>query len=241
MSLLLEIKKLKRTGFFPAFLIGAILAASFPIINIAVRPENFINQNLPALDILMNANWQMISMLNMFFLVIGSCIIYHTEFADHAMQKMEALPQPIGKLFINKTLILIGSIIFALIIEAASFIFCAYYWFNTDNSFLPDILKYFGYEFILLIPAALLIMIIASLCQNMWISLGIGVIGVFIATMLPTDNLILSFFPFAMPFQTLNNAIDNSWISPFLISSGIQTILFSIIEVCILKVRRNIA
>ena len=75
----------------------------------------------------------------------------------------------------------------------------------------------------------------------MWISLGIGVIGVFIATMLPTDNLILSFFPFAMPFQTLNNAIDNSWISPFLISSGIQTILFSIIEVCILKVRRNIA
>ena len=124
MSFLLEIKKLKRTGFFPAFLIGAILAASFPIINIAVRPENFINQNLPALDILMNANWQMISMLNMFFLVIGSCIIYHTEFADHAMQKMEALPQPIGKLFINKTLILIGSIIFALIIEAASFIFC---------------------------------------------------------------------------------------------------------------------
>lgn len=75
MSFLLEIKKLKRTGFFPAFLIGAILAASFPIINIAVRPENFINQNLPALDILMNANWQMISMLNMFFLVIGSCII----------------------------------------------------------------------------------------------------------------------------------------------------------------------
>ena len=241
MSLLLEIKKLKRTGFFPAFLIGAILAACFPIINTAARPENFINQNLPTLDILMNANWQMIAMLNMFFLVIGSCIIYHTEFADHAMQKMEALPQSIGKLFINKTLILIGSIIFALIIEAASFIFCAYYWFNTDNSFLLDILKYFEYEFILLIPSVLLIMIIASLCQNMWISLGIGVIGVFIATMLPTDNLILSFFPFAMPFQTLSESIDSSWILSFIIAGGIENIIFGIIEACILKVRRNIA
>ena len=131
MILALEQKKLKRTGFFPAFFIGGLLAASFPILNTAVRPELFIYQDLPVLHILMDANWQMIAMLNMFFLVIGSCIIYHTEFADHAMQKMEALPQSIGKLFINKTLILIGSIIFALIIEAASFIFCAYYWFNT--------------------------------------------------------------------------------------------------------------
>lgn len=240
MSLFLEIKKLKRTGFFPAFLIGAILTASFPIINTAVRPESFINQNLSALDILMNANWQMIAMLNMFFLVIGSCIIYHTEFSDHAMQKMEALPQRIGKLFINKTLILIGSIIFALIIEAISFLFCAYYWFNTDNGFIIDLLKYFGYEFILLIPAAILVMIISSLCQNMWISLGIGVICIFIATMLP-DNWVLSFFPFAMPFQTLSNAIDGSWILSFLIVSGIQTILFSIVQAIILKIRRNIA
>ena len=241
MSFLLEIKKLKRTGYFPAFLIGAILAASFPIINTAVRPENFINQNLPILDILMNANWQMIAMLNIFFLVIGSCIIYHTEFADHAMQKMETLPQRIGKLFINKALILIGSIIFVLIIESISFLFCAYYWFNADNSFLIDLFKYWGYEFILVIPAAVLVMIISSLCQNMWISLGIGVICIFIATMLPQNNLILSLFPFAMPFQTLSNAVNNSWILSFLIASGIQTILFGIVKAVILKIRRNIA
>ena len=59
MSLTLEQRKLKRTGFFPAFFIGGLLAASFPILNTAVRPDQFIYQPLPALDILMDANWQM--------------------------------------------------------------------------------------------------------------------------------------------------------------------------------------
>ena len=33
MSLTLELKKIKRTGFFPAFLAGGIIAGAFPIIN----------------------------------------------------------------------------------------------------------------------------------------------------------------------------------------------------------------
>ena len=85
MILALEQKKLKRTGFFPAFFIGGLLAASFPILNTAVRPEQFVYQDLPALHILIDANWQMIAMLNLFFLTVGSCIIYHTEFAGRAM------------------------------------------------------------------------------------------------------------------------------------------------------------
>ena len=93
----------------------------------------------------------------------------------------------------------------------------------------------------MVIPAAVLVMIISSLCQNMWISLGIGVICIFIATMLPQNNLILSLFPFAMPLQTLSNAVNNSWILSFLIASGIQTILFGIVKAVILKIRRNIA
>ena len=36
MSLSLECKKAKRTGFIPAFLCGGILAAAVPIVNMAV-------------------------------------------------------------------------------------------------------------------------------------------------------------------------------------------------------------
>lgn len=239
MSLSLEIRKLKRTGFFPAFLAGGLLAASFPILNTAVRPENFIHQGLPPLDILMDANWQMIAMLNLFFLVIGSCILYHTEFADHAIQKMESLPLSPGKLFANKGVILIGSLLFVLVIEALSIAFCAYRWFSVGSGFPADLLKSFGYELVLLIPASICMLFVSSLCQNLWISLGIGVICIFVSTMLPADRLALSLFPFALPFQTLTGAESSSWAFAFLVASGVETILAGMAEAIVLKVRRN--
>lgn len=239
MSLSLELKKLRRTGYFPAFLLGALLAASFPIINTAARPDTFIHQQLSALDILMNSNWQMIATLNLFFLVIGSCIIYHTEYADRAMLKMEALPQRVGNLFAAKTVILTASLFFVLVVEAAALAFCACYWFG-DSTFWPQLLKTIGYEFVLYLPSVVLMMEISSLCENLWVSLGIGVIGIFIVTMLPSDNFALSLFPFAMPFQTLAKTFSDTLAISFLVASGVETLLFSLVEAIILKVRRNL-
>ena len=93
MTSALEWNKLKRTGFFPAFLAGGLLAAAAPVVNIGARPESFVNkQDSPAV-ILMGANWQLMSMLLSFLLIIGACIMYHTEFADNAMQRMDTLPK----------------------------------------------------------------------------------------------------------------------------------------------------
>ena len=39
MSLLIESKKLKRTGYLPAFLVGGILAAAFPVAYMMVKAE----------------------------------------------------------------------------------------------------------------------------------------------------------------------------------------------------------
>lgn len=92
MSLSLECKKAKRTGFIPAFLCGGILAAAVPIVNMAVRSEMYLGQQNSPMQILMGANWQMMAMLNILLVVAGSCLLYHTEFADNAMQKMKSLP-----------------------------------------------------------------------------------------------------------------------------------------------------
>ena len=74
MTSALEWNKLKRTGFFPAFLAGGLLAAAAPVVNIGARPESFVNkQDSPAV-ILMGANWQLMSMLLSFLLIIGACI-----------------------------------------------------------------------------------------------------------------------------------------------------------------------
>ena len=89
MSLSLECKKAKRTGFIPAFLCGGILAAAVPIVNMAVRSEMYVGQQSSPMQILMGANWQMMVMLNILLVVAGSCLLYHTEFADNANAENE--------------------------------------------------------------------------------------------------------------------------------------------------------
>ena len=86
---------------------------------------------------------------------------------------------------------------------------------------------------LLMLPSALLSLLIASLCQNMWVSLGIGVIYVFTATMLPADKFVLSIFPFALPFQTF--AVQRNVIRNMLIASVVETVIIAIAEVLLLR------
>lgn len=81
-------------------------------------------------------------------------------------------------------------------------------------------------------------LVIASACKNMWVSLGIGVILVFTLSILPQDNIVLSLFPFASPYQMLSAAVENSRTTLFLAVCGIETVVFGITEVLYLKVRR---
>ncbi len=241
MTFQLELKKLKRTGFFPAILGGGLIAAAFPILNTAARPEMFISQPLPALDILMNANSQMIVMLNLCLAVIGACMIYHTEFSGNAMQKMESLPVSVGKLFFDKTAILLIALFAALLIEHMALAFCALYWFPEQSGLFTALLKNLEYSFALLIPPCIILMIFSSLCRNMWITLGAGVICIFTVSVLPTDNRILSFFPFSLPFQTMAGAEDANWIFATLAGCAAEIVLAVLAESVILKVRRHCA
>lgn len=237
----IELKKLKHTGFFPAFLIGAFLTASFPVVNTAVRTETFTGQPLAPLDILMGANWQMMSMLNLFFLVIGACILFHTEFSEHGMQKMETLPIKIGKVFFCKTAILFFSLLFCMAMETAGLAVCGMYWFSVDLGFWKELTLTLGYETLLLLPSILLMIMIASFSPNMWVSLGIGVIGIFIVTLLPTDQFVFALFPFSMPFQTLQEAEGASWSTSILIACGAEIILLEIIQAAVRTLRRNLS
>lgn len=87
MSVLLECKKVKRTGFLPAFLGGGILAAAVPVVNMVVRSEIYQARPGDPIQILLDANWQMMAMLNVLLAVAGACLLYHIEYADNAMKK----------------------------------------------------------------------------------------------------------------------------------------------------------
>jgi len=214
MSLLIESKKLKRTGYLPAFLAGGFLAAAFPVVYMMVKAEEMTALAGNPINILMSANWQMMAMLNILISICGACMMYHTEYADNGMQKMSVLPIRQGSMF------------------------CAKYWFPSYVFDLTEILKTAGFQIIVTLPTVMLMLVIASACKNMWVSLGIGVILVFTLSILPQDNIVLSLFPFASPYQMLSAAVENSRTALFLAVCGIETVVFGIAEVLYLQVRR---
>lgn len=238
MSFGLECKKVKRTGFIPAFLCGGFLAAIVPILNMAVRSENYLGLDASPVQILMNANWKMMAILNILLAAAGACLMYHTEYADNAIQKMGTLPMKESKLFFGKAALIAVMCAVILAIEAASAVFCSYHWFELSTHVGIEIMKNFGYALLLMLPAAFGSLLIASACKNMWVSLGIGVVCIFTATMLPAENFVLSLFPFALPFQMFAGTAETV-IRNFIFAAVIEIVVIAIAEVLFLKIRRS--
>lgn len=238
MSFGLECKKVKRTGLLPAFIGSSIVAAVVPILNMAVRSEIYRGLDAPPIQILLNANWQMMAMLNILLAVLGACIMYNTEYEDNAIQRICTLPIKESNLFFGKSILIVLMYIMVLATEAASIAFCSMHWFVQSTDLGLNLIKNFGYSFLLILPAALFSLLIASACKNMWISLGIGVVCVFTATILPKSNFAMSLFPFALPFQIFAGTAANT-INNYVIAAVIEIVVISIAEVLFLKVRRS--
>lgn len=237
MSIALECKKMKRTGFYPAFIVGGVLASCLPVLNMAVRSEIYTGLSQPPVRILLDANWSMMAMLNILLIISGACILYHTEYADNAVQKMHTLPIRESGMFFAKYILMTGMSIIVLIIEAVTIAFCSLHWFEQSTDMYLDLLKNFGYFLVLLLPAILLSLGISSMCSNMWISLGIGVVCVFMANMiLSTDKFILLLFPFALPFQIFSGTASDKAIQ-FLIASVVETAVIGIAKLILLRIR----
>ena len=116
----IELKKLKSTGFFTSFFAGGILAALVPVANTAFRTELFTSMEGSPLSILLDANLQMMTMLFLILIICGACLMYHSEYADHAMRRMLALPLHPESLFFGKALILAAGLLFLLVLSSLS-------------------------------------------------------------------------------------------------------------------------
>lgn len=237
MKISLECKKIKRSGILPAFIGSGILAAAVPILNMTFRSALYTGVASTPVSILLNANWQMMAMLNVLLVIAGACLMYHLEYESNALQRMRALPIKENSLFFGKLILLTLMGMIMLAIETAALIFCVVHWFCVPTGFAAEILKNFCYSFLLILPAVFLSLLTASACRNMWVALGIGVICVFTATMLPTDNFALSLFPYAMPFQIFDAAMEST-ARNFIIADVIELFLIAAAEMIFLKVRR---
>lgn len=241
-----ECIKIKRTGFLPAFIAGGFLAGAVPVLNMLFRSANYIKPDVNPVEVLFMANWQTMALLNILLVLEGACILYHTEYTDNAMQRMRTLPFNESGLFINKFLLVLMMCTILVAIEAAAIGFCCEHWFGGTvihgaagyMHICIEILESLGYSLLLVLPAALLSLFIASICKNMWVSLGIGVLCIFTATMLPADNFVLSLFPFAMPFQILAGTAPDT-VYNFITACIAEIIIILLAEMLFLKARRS--
>lgn len=237
MSFILECKKAKRTGFVQVFLGGGMLAAAIPVVNMSVRSQLYVTQQGSPVRILLQANWQMMAMLNILLVLVGACLLYHTEFADHAILKIWSLPVRESSVFAGKAVLTIGMSVMVLAVEAASVLFCSYHWFVIGDGFWSELGKSFGYAFVLMLPCILVSLLISETWQNLWVSLGTGVLCVFLATMLPSDSFLAILFPYATPFRML---ADTDRMQVLHVLAAVSAEIFAVILVQRLftKVRR---
>lgn len=239
MNTALEYKKIRRTGIIPGCLLGGGLAAAIPILELYVRSEQYVDNPQSPLMTIFQADWKMMSMLNMLLVINVACMMYHTEYTENAIQRITALPAREEGVFVGKSILL--SLICAgiLIIEMLALMFCAIHWFGGGNS-AYDLFQNFGYCFCMLLPAAAISLLLASACRNMWITLGIDVVCVFLATMIPEKCFVLSIFPFALPFQILGGAQAGKT-AGYLIAAAMEILVIFTAEMIFLRVRRSFA
>ncbi|GAA0338528.1 ABC transporter permease [Oceanobacillus oncorhynchi subsp. oncorhynchi] len=238
MMLIMEWKKRKRTGFILTFLFGAVLAACVPVLNMAFRSELYTGLDGSPLQILLEGNWQMIGLLNVSLIVIGASILYNTEYVHQAIQKMQSLPIKEGNLFLAKFLIISMACLGVIVIEAVAFAFSSIYWFPGVSLFTMEWLENISYFFILSLPAIALALMITSFFRNIWIALGINVIGIFLAiTPLSDQSIIVASFPFKLPFQILHQpAVAGA--DTFIWIALILTVLLLLIQRAAVNIRR---
>lgn len=237
MMLSVELKKNKRSGLIWSFLGGAILAGLIPVLNMAFRSEVYTGTEGDPLQILLNANWQMMAMLNTLLIVVSACLSYYVESADNALQKMLALPIKEESMFFAKFLLLSMFFIGVFVIEVAALAFSSVYWFSGYPDLTMEIFKNLGYIFLLSLPALVLSLMIASFFTNIWIALGIGIIGIFLATMLSDQSVILTAFPFNLPFQTLHGTDSGAADTLMWIAIG-ETVVLLLIQKIMMYGRR---
>ena len=234
MTAALEVKKLRRTGYFPALLGSALLSAAVPAVNMATRGETYLAQSGGAIEILLNANWQMMAMLNVLSTLCAACLMFHAEYAGNALDKLEVLPVRVFSVYLGKAVLAVFMLAVMTAVEFVSLHLCARHWFG-ESVDAVRLLSLAGYALAAGIPTLLASLAVAAACRNMWVSLGIGLTLVFTLSVFPQDNAVIRLLPYATPYTT---ALEGQ-VTTVLIACAAESAVLLSLGSAILKARRR--
>ena len=198
-TLVIELRKGKRTGAIPVLLAVGILGAAYAFVNFIVRKDTLLNLPLDPMDVLLTQLYGMIVILNLFGIVVAACLVYNMEFKGTAIKKMYVLPISVPGMYLCKFLILTVMLLVAVSVENLALIQIGVTDLPQGTFEMGTLLRFAVYSFITSMPALSFMILISSRFENMWIPLGVGVAGFLSGMALATSDLVaLMIHPFVI-------------------------------------------
>jgi len=176
-TLIIELRKEKRTGVIPLLLLVGILGAAYAFVNFIVRKDTLLNLPLAPMDVLLTQLYGMIMVLNMFGIVVASCMVYNMEFKGTAIKKMYMLPVSVPKMYLCKFLILTVLFLTAVVLQNLALLKIGISDLPKGTFEMDTLLKFTAYSFITSMPTLSFMVLVSSRFENMWMPLGVGVAG----------------------------------------------------------------
>ena len=198
-ALSIELRKEKRTGVIPLMLAVGIMGAAYALINFIVRKDTLLNLPLAPMDVLLTQVYGMIMILNMFGVIVASCIIYNMEFKGSAVKKMYLLPMSVPAMYFCKFLILSIMLLITIGLQYLALAKIGITDLPKGTFELGTLVSFAGYSFTTSMPVLAFMIFVSSQFENMWIPLGIGVAGFLSGMALATSDMKwLSVHPFVV-------------------------------------------
>lgn len=190
-TLVIELRKSKRTGVIPLMIAVGIAGAAYAFINFIVRKDTLLNMPLAPMDVLLTQLYGMIMVLNMFGLIVAVCIIYNMEFKGSAVKKMYMLPMNVPTMYLCKFLILTVLLLIAVCFQNLALAKIGVTDLPQGTFEAHTLISFAGYSFLTSMPVLSSMLLVSSRFENMWVPLGIGVVGFLSGMALASSNITL--------------------------------------------------
>lgn len=176
-ALWIELRKEKRTGILSVLPAVGVLGAAYAFVNFIVRKDTLLNLPLSPMDVLLTQLYGMILVLNMFGIVVASCMAYNMEFKGNAVKKMYMLPVSVPGMYLCKFLILTFMLLAAIILQNLALARIGMTDLPLGAFEMMAVIRFAAYSFLTSMPVLSFMLLVSSRFENMWIPLGIGVAG----------------------------------------------------------------
>lgn len=198
-TLLIELRKEKRTGIITLLLAVGILGAAYAFVNFIVRKDTLLNLPMAPMDVLLTQLYGTIMVLNMFGIVVAACMIYNMEFKGNAVKKMYMLPMSVSGMYLCKFIILTVLFLVAIILQNVALMKIGITDLPQGTFEIGALIRFAAYSFITSMPVLSFMVLISSRYENMWIPLGVGVAGFLSGMALAnSDSPLLMTHPFVV-------------------------------------------